>query len=475
MNKKIHATMSATQLSWVAMIFFVLPASFVTLFRPHWITNALGLNYFFLILAVFFCLSPLGNTRFHGEKDTMLTQYSYLTWFGLIIAIELFAVLLFISILQTSLYYLPHGDFTTTYILPDPELILHHLFFDWGLFPFSLYGLLAGILAFFYFHQNQPGLFSAILPPLTSTYRDRVTRRGINIFATAVTNIAYTIVLMIVILEFAIIALHRLGLDNTMNIRLGVAVVYMFVAMLLLSPALEYYIQYVGRHVKRLWIYVIPFITMAVIAIILCTIAGKLLYPYLLKTLAQSGAFIKKFGVAKGDWQLLYWSWWVICAPLFASMLARISKGRTLRELLLGTLLLPTIIAYLLLIRNTYPASEAASILTAIGAGLFHLGNNLYFSLLSGSIVLVFTLALKDSRYSIFGFMPYQKSYVTAKPAKPAQFVPAMLHFTLLFLAAFIAANLRSIQYLATVAAIPSIIFFILCCLQFYRWLCVQK
>ncbi|GEM_PF-2683796 len=470
MKKTIFKSVSSLQVSWIAALFFVLPASLLAIHKPDWVFHVLGINYLFLIMAVFLCLSKMGNIHFHGDQDTMLPTYSLTKWFGLIVTIEIFASVLFINILQTGLYYLPTMKYTT-FILPDPNVILNHLFLDWGLFPWSLYGILACMLAFFYFHENQPGLFSAILPPLKSTYRDRFIRRGINLFSNIVTNIAFTIMLMMIILQFGIIILHHYQVDNTLNIRLGAAVIYMFLGVLILSPALGLFIHHIGRRAKRLWVYLIPFIIFTLIALITCTLVGNFLYPYLQGPLERSGALLQKFKIARGDWQLLYWSWWVICAPLTSSLIARISKGRTLRELLLGTLLLPTIIAYLLVVKNADPSGTTALALDSIGHTLFWMGNNHYFSLLTGLIILGFFMQIKDSRYSMFGFMPYKKSYVTAQPVKTTEFVPPLLQFTMLFIAAFLYSNLRSIQYLATVAAIPSMLFFILCSLLFYRWL----
>ena len=468
--KQRHSTAFVRAIPAGILFFILLPVSYLIFFHKNFLLQALPANFIFLILCVFFIISPYGNIRLHGNNETLLPCYSLKKWLGFIVLIELLAGLFFISLLKTGIFYEAAVSPADTIVPPDVAMMLGNLFLNWGLFPWSLYALLACMLGFAYFCENQPGLFSTFLPPVRSMYYDRMTRRGINIFTTTITNIAFTVMLVIIFLQISLFFLMRFHLYSPYNLKMGAAVCYLFVAMLLLSPALEYYIHHVGRRAKRIWIYLLPFAGLNVLMIILCTVAGSFLAPYITESLARvdfAGLLAKR--PALGNWPLLTWSWWVVAAPLTASLIARLSSGRTLREVLLGVLLLPMLIAYGLLIALTYPHSILGTGLLTVGQLLQYLGNNHYLSLIAPLMMLSFFMTLKDSRYSTFGFMPYKKNYVTARVIKPQQFIPPLFQFTLLFIMGFLFMNLSSIQYLTTLAAIPTVLFFMVCCLQFFR------
>lgn len=457
-----------------------MPLSALLIWRPHWVLHAMDINLFFIVLCAFFCASRLGNIRLSGSNTSKLPEYSPIKWFGLIVAIECFAALFFANLLQTSFYYLAHTHFASEFVLPNPEVMLNHLLVEWGLFPWSLYALLACIFAYLHFHDGEPALLSALLPPLKSTYHDRFIRRGINTFMSAVSNGALTIMLVIITLQITIFMLHILGLDNTQYIKAGGTLVYILAAMLVITPALDYYVRHIGRRFRRTWIYLAPYILLTTLFIMLSTFLGQYIFDYIEQTLAYSN-FTMYFPIQpnirliNADWTLLYWAWWVLSAWLFSSMIARVSRGKRIKDIILGTLTAPCIIAYLLVIKGVYPQSLMANWIGNMGHWILWIGNNHVVSLIGPLIILSFFMTLKDSRYAIFGFMPYEKSYVTARPIKPEQFVHPLLQFTTLFIAGFLVMNMRSIQYLSALGAIPAMLFFIVSCLWFYRRLFMRQ
>ena len=308
----------------------------------------------FVLFVVAIALSKYGDIRIGGVGAE--TEFSTFAWVAMLFSAGMGIGLMFWSVAEPITHYdAPPGFFGASSQTPaaaDGALAI--TFYHWGLHPWAIYGLVALGLAFFSFNRGLPLTFRSIFWPLLgeriygwpghlidvlsvlATLFGLSTSLGLGVkqvnaglnFLTGA-YMPFTIpsaTWVQVVLIGAITAMATLsvvaGLDGGVR-RLSEANVYIMLSllgfMLLVGPTvfiLESYSQGLG------------------------TYAGNLA-PLSLWTEAFEGSDWQ------GSWTLFYWGWWISWSPFVGMFIARISKGRTVRQLTLGVLLLPSMFSFL--------------------------------------------------------------------------------------------------------------------------------
>lgn len=457
------------QILLIATFFIIGPTSVLIGFFPQKISQLLPMMWLFFIIATFLLITKHRQLRLmdHRHPTPPLPKS---IWMIAIITIEIFCWLLFNSIIELSNDYLPLEFIHAGLNKQQSTDIMISLLLNGGLFPFSLYALLSCILGYAYFYLGQPGLLSALTPALKSTYVDRRFRIGINLFCAKLTDICAVIILIVGILQLHWLMLSVLGLDNADNIHAGAIMVYACSSMLLILPFYDHYIKRLTQYSRRAWIFILPFIIVAVLLLVVSTLVGDFFYQQIATRVAAVIAAQKENIIRLLDWHLFYWSWWICLAPWISSMIARLSRGRTLGEIIVATLLLPATIAIIVLLDD-----NTRILSSGLTNFIIFLQHSTTIRLLAPWTVIIFMMTLTDGRYSLFGFMPYRKSYITARPFKIAYLMKPLLQFTGIMITAFLMANLRSIQLLTTLGAIPATALFSVYGAGFYAILVSRK
>ena len=431
------------------------------------VTNASW--YYVLVVAIILVSSlVVGLTRFGDIKlgpDHAEPDYSLVSWFAMLFAAGMGIGLMFFGVAEPVMHFVtpPNGVGGTAEAAKEAMKLT---FFHWGLHAWAIYAIVAVILAYFSFRHGLPLTLRSALYPLigeriygpigtavdvfailSTTFGIATSlgfgveqiNSGLNFLFDVPKSVEVQVVLIVITIALATVSVV-LGLDagikrlSEINMVLALA---LLIGVLLLGPTvflLQMFMQNTGDYLSDL--------------------VGKTfnLYAY------EPTDWL-------GGWTIFYWGWWISWAPFVGLFIARISRGRTLREFILGALAAPTL--FTLLWMTVFGNSAIDLILTggveelAIAVqqdesvALFKFLENFPMSsLLSGVaivMVVVFFITSADSGAMVLNMLSSNGRDDTPLPRRI--FWMAMIGFSAMVL--LLAGGLSALQTAAIASALP--------------------
>jgi len=332
----------------VAFVLFAMLATETagTLFSATqgWITESAGWFYVlavagFLVFVISLALSGYGRIKLGSDHSE--PEYSYWSWFAMLFSAGMGIGLMFFGVAEPVMHYVspPVGEAETAEAARQAMRIT---FFHWGIHAWAIYAVVALSLAYFSFRQGLPLTIRSSLYPLIGERIYGPIGHAVDIFA-----VLGTIFGVATSLGFGVIQINS-GLHYLFSVptTVGVQVILITVitAIATLSVALG-----LDAGIRR-----ISLLNMILAAGLLAfvLVAGPTIF--LLQTMVQntgmyiSSLFEMTFNLYAyeptdwiGGWTLFYWGWWIAWAPFVGMFIARVSKGRTIREFVVGVLLVP--------------------------------------------------------------------------------------------------------------------------------------
>ena len=293
----------------------------------------------FLLSVVFMAISRYGDIKLgpdHSEPD--FANYS---WFAMLFSAGMGIGLMFFGVAEPVMHYLspPVGEGGTAVAAREAMKIT---FFHWGLHAWAVYAVVALILAYFGYRHDLPLTLRSALYPLIGERIYGPIGHAVDIFA-----VLGTVLGVATSLGFGVAQINS-GLNYLFDVPQGVGVqvililVAMSLATLSLATGLERGIRILSE----------TNLLLAVLLMLLVLIMGPTVF--LLQAYVQNtGSYLadivdKTFNLYAyeptdwiGGWTLFYWGWWIAWSPFVGMFIARISRGRTIREFVSGVLLVP--------------------------------------------------------------------------------------------------------------------------------------
>ena len=296
----------------------------------------------FLGFVVYMAFGKFGKIRLGGDDSR--PEYSNLTWFGLLFGCGMGVGLVFWGVAEPLTHYLnPVGMEGAT---PEAaDFAMKSFFMHWGILPWANYAVIGLALAYFMFRKNKKGLISSILEPLIGEkLANGWLGKLVDILAVFATVAGVVTSLGLGTLQINAGFNRLFGLPTTLVVQIGIIVV---VSILYIGSA----VSGIDKGIKIISdtnLYV------AVGLLLVCFIVGpkiEILDSFINGMGQYIGSFIpdalaiNAYGDNSwlGSWRLFYWAWFIAWAPFVGVFIARISKGRTIREFVLGVVLVPAI------------------------------------------------------------------------------------------------------------------------------------
>ena len=297
----------------------------------------------FLLFCIILIFTRYGNIRL--GKDTDRPEYSYITWFAMLFSAGMGIGLVFWGASEPiyHFHYPPTGEGETA---EAARVAMRYSFFHWGLHPWAIYSVIALALAYFQFRKGSPGMISSILRPVLGDRVDGFTGLLINFIAVFATIFGVATSLGFGAMQISGgLASIVPAINNTLITQLVIIVVVTVLFMISSQTGLNRGIKHLSNLNVVLALSLMFFLLFAgptnfIMDLFTTTIGGYIqnlpqmsfrLFPF-----DQENSWVQ-------DWTVFYWAWWIAWAPFVGTFIARISKGRTIREFLLGVLLVPTI------------------------------------------------------------------------------------------------------------------------------------
>ena len=308
----------------------------------------LGAN-LFIIASLYFALSRFGDIKIGGNDAQ--PEFSTFGWYAMLLSAGMGIGLLFWSVGEPILHLnIPSPMFgeATSGTSEAAEASLVTTFFHWGLHPWAIYSIVGLGLAFFSFNRGLPLTIRSIFYPLIG---NKIYGHWGN--AIDVLSVLATLAGLATSLGLGVAQVNA-GLDYLFGIGISVNAQVMLIAFITLLATGSVILGLDGG-VKRL-----SEINMVLAGVFLLCILFLGPTVFILGSFVESsGAYLSTFAELsmwtetfagtnwQGDWTVFYWAWWISWSPFVGMFIARISKGRTVREFILGVLLFPTVISFL--------------------------------------------------------------------------------------------------------------------------------
>lgn len=342
----------------IAFVTFTLIAPKVaeSLFQTIQTTIVNGFNWYYVLIAAIFVAFSLflGFSRF-GDiklgKDDDEPEFSLMSWFSLLFAAGMGIGLVFYGVSEPLSHFVsPRPGVTGT---PEQlaQAALGQTYLHWGVHAWSIYVVIGLALAYAIHRRNRPISIRWTLEPLLGKRVEGGWGHAIDVIALVGTLFGVATSLGLGVIQISA------GLDVAGIASPGVGtqvIVILIISVLVLASVLS------GVTKGMKWLSNIN-LAMAGILVLYLLVVGP--SEFLLRDFVQSiGYYVQNFvglsfnvsafqGTAGEEWQAqwtsFYWGWWISWAPFVGIFIARISKGRTVREFVAGVILVPTLLGIL--------------------------------------------------------------------------------------------------------------------------------
>jgi choline/glycine/proline betaine transport protein len=348
----------------------------------------------FLIFVLFLMMSRYGDVKLGPDESE--PEYSYLSWFAMLFSAGMGIGLLFFGVAEPIQHYArpPVGEGST---IESARQAMILTFFHWGVHAWAIYIVIGLALAYFAFRRGLPLTLRSGLFPLIGKRIHGPIGHAIDIFAVLGTMFGIATSLGFGVLQVNAGFSYLFGLPVNATVQVVLIAVITGLATLSAGTGLD-------KGVKRLSELNI---ILAILLLVFVLIVGStifLLQAFVQNIGAYLGAVVQRTfrmyayepNAWLGEWTLFYWGWWISWSPFVGMFIARISRGRTIREFISGVLLVPALFTFLWMtvFGNTAIAldlSGAAPIAQTVAenmpVALFEVMEQLPFSLVASGLV----------------------------------------------------------------------------------------
>ncbi|MDG5787925.1 BCCT family transporter [Evansella sp. AB-P1] len=316
------------------------------------ITTELGWLYLisataFLVFAIFLIFSPYGRIKL-GKPDEK-PEYNYITWFSFLFTAGMGIGLVFWGVAEPLYHFYtpPNADVTE---FQAAGLALRYSFFHWGLHPWAIYAIVALVLAYFQFRKGYPGVLSATLRPILGDRVDGSIGTTINVLVVFATIIGVATSLGFGTMQISGGASELVPfIPNNFMTQLVIVIIITILYMISAQTGLNRGIRILSKTNIYLAVGLMMFLFILGPTTYIMGVFTQTLGSYFQNLTSMSfrmDPFDPETNWVQG-WTIFYWAWWISWAPFVGTFIARVSRGRTIREFVIGVLAVPTLFSAL--------------------------------------------------------------------------------------------------------------------------------
>ncbi|KAB7708204.1 BCCT family transporter [Bacillus aerolatus] len=445
------------------------------------ITSTFGWYYLILVsIIVLFCLflvfSPVGAITLGkpGEKP----DYSTTSWFAMLFSAGMGIGLVFWGAAEPLSHFAsdpPLAEAGSDQALKDS---LRYTFFHWGIHAWAIYAVVALALAYYKFRKDEPGLISATLVPVLGERARGPLGTAIDVMAVFATVVGVATTL----------GFGAAQINGGLSYLFGIPINFFVQLIIIIVVTILFTISAMSGLGKGIKILSNANMVLAIALLGLMLVLGPTLFIMNLFT-DTLGSYLQNlvdmsFTLAPlndehrawiNGWTIFYWAWWISWSPFVGIFIARVSKGRTIREFLIGTLLMPALVSFLwfavfgasamdLQLSGAVDLTKNAT--EEVLFAVFHeLPWSSVLSVIAIALVGVFFITSADSATFVLGM---QTTYGSLTPPNRVKlvwgFAQSLIAIILLY-----SGGLQALQNALVIAAFPFSMIMILMMLSLYK------
>ncbi|WP_085524507.1 glycine betaine uptake BCCT transporter [Tuberibacillus sp. Marseille-P3662] len=373
----------------------------------------------FLIFIIYLAFSKYGKIKL--GKDDEEPEYSTISWFAMLFSAGMGIGLVFWGVAEPVSHFFnpPYGDGQTE---EAAKSALRFSFFHWGLHPWGIYALIALSLAYFKFRKDAPGTISATFYPLLGEKVKGPIGKVIDVIAVFATvfGVATSLGLGAVQINGGISYLND-AIPNSIGTQLIIIAAVTVLFMLSAASGLGRGIKWLSNTNIVIALLLMLFLLFLGPTNFLMNLFTSTLGGYI-ENLPSMSLRLSPFSDENSSWiqswTIFYWAWWIAWAPFVGTFIARVSRGRTIREFIIGVLAVPTVFCALWFAifggsgihmemfkdANIWQAmGEGDNVEVALFAALSHLPLSSIVSILAILLISSFFITSADSATFVLG------------------------------------------------------------------------
>jgi len=367
-----------------------------------------------IVFLIWLAASNYGSIRLGGDQEK--PDYPFFTWLGMLFSAGIGVGLVFWGVAEPMSHF-----FDTPFAGVEAgtteaaRIAMGYSFFHWGISQWAVFALVGLVIAFLQFRKKRDGLVSTALEPVTG--KKSGVKNTIDILAVIATvmGIATSIGLGVLQMSGGLVA----GLGNNILIQLVLLFIVFICYMISAMTGLDKGIRILSNFNLIIAIVFLVFVfTLGPTVFILDTFT--LAIGDYITNFVQYSLRLQPYseGTWVGEWTIFYWAWAIAWSPYVGAFIARVSKGRTIREFIVGVIVIPPLISCLWIAafggtalwfdlhENT---GIAAAVNEDVSVALFQMFDQLPFSglmsVLAILLILTFLVTSADSATYILASM----------------------------------------------------------------------
>ena len=445
------------------------------------ITRDFGAFYLWVVLALvllcgFLAFSRYGSLRLGADDEA--PEFSTFSWFSMLFAAGMGIGLVFWGVAEPLSHYGTAPPGITAGTPEAANAAMRYAFFHWGLHPWAIYAVVALAIGFFQFRRGGAALVSTSTASLPWLFVRRLSPM-FNVLAVIATAFGVAASLGIGALQI------NSGLNRVFGLPIGtgsqLGIIAVTTALFLTSA-----VTGVDRGIK--WLSSINLVIAAALAVAVFVLGPTVA---IIDTFTTTlGSYLSEFvrmslrttpfrdSAWVGGWTVFYWAWWISWSPFVGLFIARVSRGRTIREFILGAVMAPTLAAFVwfsvfggtaLTMEIWQHVPIAAAVKADVSTALFAMFDALPLSTLLSSVatllVLVFFVTSGDSATLVLGMMS------TGGDPNPSTKVKVLWGLLVAGIASslLLAGGVKAVQTATIVFALPFAFVILLMALALWR------
>lgn len=302
----------------------------------------------FIIAALFFAFSRYGTIRIGGPKAK--PEFSRFAWYSMLLSAGMGIGLLFWSVAEPVMHLSepsPMFDTVEPNTAAAAQAAMASTFFHWGIHPWAIYAIVGLGLAFFSYNKGLPLTIRSLFYPLIGNKIYGLWGNIIDILSVLATLMGLATSLGLGVAQV------NAGLNQLLGISISTTVQVILIAVITGFATISVVMGLDGG-VKRL-----SEINMVLAGVFLVfvLIAGPTVYimsgftqnvGFYIANFVEMSFWTETFRDSnwQGAWTVFYWAWWISWSPFVGMFIARVSKGRTVKEFIIGVILIPTAVSF---------------------------------------------------------------------------------------------------------------------------------
>nr|MBF0684168.1 BCCT family transporter [Pseudomonas sp.] len=341
---------SASVVLLLAIVGAVVPAQFGTVAEAMLLFTTTNFGWFYLI-AVFgmilfligLALSKYGSIRL--GSDTSRPEFPFFTWVAMLFSTGFGAGLVFWGVAEPmSHFFTPPFENIEGESVEAARVAMGYSFFHWGISQWSVFTVVGLGIGLLQFRKERDGLVSTALEPVIGTRP--VAKVAVDSLAVIATVMGIATSLGLGVLQVNGGLQSVFGLPTSFTVQFITILVMFGAYMLSAATGLDRGIRWLSNLNLALCLGLLLFVFFAGPTVLILNAFTLAMGDYITNFVQYSLRMTPyRGGTWVRDWTIFYWAWAIAWSPFVGAFVARVSRGRTIREFVIGVLVIPPAIA----------------------------------------------------------------------------------------------------------------------------------